>query len=98
MPEILVFGDLEMGGSESQGHPWLHHQFKVSLGYRRTWLKKHKEAWACRDGGVSNKIDILLIFWEIYTYVMYFGYIQPHSSSLTPPISYPHHSPTHPNL
>lgn len=32
-----------MGGSESQRHPWLHNQFKVSLGYRRTWLRNSKQ-------------------------------------------------------
>ena len=32
--------EVKAGGSEVQGYPWLHSEFKVSLSYMRTCLKK----------------------------------------------------------
>jgi hypothetical protein len=34
--------ELESGGSQVQGHPWLQSEFEASLGYLRPGLKKNK--------------------------------------------------------
>lgn len=35
--------EVEPGGSEVHGSPWLYSEFKASLGYKRTYLKKEKK-------------------------------------------------------
>lgn len=38
--------EVEAGGLESQGYPWLHRKFECSLGYMRPYLKReHVGDW-----------------------------------------------------
>lgn len=36
-------GELESGGSEKQGHPWLQREFEASLGIDGTLIQKKKK-------------------------------------------------------
>lgn len=46
-------GEVEVGGSEVQSHPWLYCEFEASLGYVRPNLKKKKK----KDGQVTSVSD-----------------------------------------
>lgn len=50
--------DVEVEGSEVQGHSQLHNEFEVSLGYLRVHLDKRKMGCARRKGQRREKIEI----------------------------------------
>jgi hypothetical protein len=45
----------ESGGSEVHGKPWLNSEFKASLGYKRTDLKKEKKMWITHSDSTETE-------------------------------------------
>lgn len=57
--------EVEGGGSEVQGHPQLHSEFKASLGYIKPYLKIKRRRKEKRVGGVrrgEGKTSVFQIF------------------------------------
>lgn len=57
---IPALGEVESGGSEVQGHSWLHSGFEASLGYMTLTQKQHENI-KIRWVGVGGQEEVNLV-------------------------------------